>query len=159
MSTPPSNASNTNIPNPGVPFLDASGRISQVWWAFLLAIFQRTGGGGSPTPTPGITLDDVLSLEQTSAPIVMNESFLPEMIFPPATSGVSDQTFSDGVDFTGGTTTTLTLRSSFASASQLWVFFDGAFQGDDQYSLNGASLVFTSPITLGVSKVYVKGLR
>jgi hypothetical protein len=146
------------MPNPGVPFLDASGRISQVWWAFLLSLFQRTGGGGSP-PQPSITLEDVLSLEQTMGAPSMPDQ-LPEMIFPPpALPTIADQTFSSGPDFTPGTTTVLTLASSFSSAAQLWVFFDGTFQGDDQYSLNGTTLTFTDVIPVGVSKVYIKGLR
>lgn len=37
-----------NIPAPSAPFLDAGGRISSVWWAFLLALFNRTGGAGNP---------------------------------------------------------------------------------------------------------------
>jgi hypothetical protein len=67
MSTPNNSATNTNIPNPGVPFLDKSGRISPVWWAFLLALFQRTGGGGDQPPSD-ITLDDVLALETIVPP-------------------------------------------------------------------------------------------
>jgi hypothetical protein len=52
----------------------------------------------------------------------------------------------------------LTLPSSFSSATKLWIFFDAAFQGDDQYSLAGTTLTFTSAIPSGVNKVYVKGL-
>jgi hypothetical protein len=88
-------ATNSNIPNPGVPFLDKSGRISPVWWAFLLSLFQRTGGGGIPPVS--ITLDDVLALEtvpgvqfvemEVDRSIVMPDVrdcvYLPEMVFAP----------------------------------------------------------------------------
>jgi hypothetical protein len=154
------NATNANMPNPGVPFLDGSGRISRVWWAFLLSLFQRSGGVG-PAPVPGITLDDVFAIEQTYGMPPPPADRLLEMIFAPAVAvlPVANQTFVNGTDFTPGTTTALTLGNSFASASQLWVFFDGTFQGDDQYSLSGTTLTFTDVIPVGVSKVYVKGLR
>jgi len=91
-----SDATNANMPNPGVPFLDASGRINAVWWAFLLSLFQRTGGSGSG-PAPSLTLDDVLSLETVPGvqfvetevdrsmvmPDVRDCGYLPEMVFAP----------------------------------------------------------------------------
>jgi hypothetical protein len=89
-------ATNSNIPNPGVPFLDKSGRISPVWWAFLLSMFQRTGGTG--VPPASISLDDVLSLEtvpgvqliegEIDRSMVLAEAkdscCLPEMLFAPS---------------------------------------------------------------------------
>lgn len=58
-----SDATNTNIPNPGVQFLDQGGRISQVWWAFMLALFQRTGGGVPPT-----TVEDIFTASTNFTP-------------------------------------------------------------------------------------------
>ncbi|MFC4275565.1 hypothetical protein [Achromobacter aloeverae] len=82
------------------------------------------------------------------------------MALPLGNSGadIADQTFVAGTDFTPGSTTSLTLSQSFGAKQRLWVFFDGVFQGDDQYSLSGTSLTFTSAIPVGVSSVYVKGL-
>ena len=34
-----------NLPSPTAPFLDANGNISQVWWQYLLTLFNRTGAG------------------------------------------------------------------------------------------------------------------
>lgn len=65
--------------------------------------------------------------------------------------------FASGVDFTGGTTTSLTLSQGYGSQSNLIVAFDGTFQGADQFSLSGKTLTFTSAIPSGVQKVYVKG--
>jgi hypothetical protein len=65
--------------------------------------------------------------------------------------------FAAGVDFTAGTSTTLTLSQSYGWAANLIVTFDGAFQGPDQYSLNGKTLTFTSAIPNGTNKVFVKG--
>jgi hypothetical protein len=168
-----------DVPLISVPFVDArTGLINEAWFMFLVQLFRRTGGtsGGS-----SLTLADVLSLEDTFAPVsqvvgpnalageaifgmIGPKDSMSEMIFAPTVSAstggsVADQTFSSGTDFTPGTTTTLTLGNSFANAQQLWVFFDAAFQGDDQYSLNGTTLTFTSAIPIGTSKVYVKGMR
>lgn len=91
---------------------------------------------------------------------------LTDMIFAPlggsAGSGsgnIADQMFVSGTGFTPGVTTSLTLANTFTNGAQVWVFFDGTFQGDDQYSLSGTTLTFTSAIPVGVGTVYVKGLR
>lgn len=74
-------------------------------------------------------------------------------------SDIVDKTFVSGPDFTPGTTTTLTLPNAFGAISRLWLFFDAAFQGDDQIaSLVGTTLTLTSAIPVGTSRVYVKGL-
>jgi hypothetical protein len=65
--------------------------------------------------------------------------------------------FAAGVDFTAGTTTSLTLSRNYKTAAALWVAFDAAAQGPDQYSLSGKTLTFTSAIPTGTSKVFVKG--
>lgn len=65
--------------------------------------------------------------------------------------------FAAGVDFTGGTSTTLTLSQPYGSAANLIVAFDAGFQGGDTFSLNGKTLTFTSAIPSGIQKVYVKG--
>jgi hypothetical protein len=65
--------------------------------------------------------------------------------------------FAANVDFTPGTTTTLTLSQGYGASANIWVAFDGAEQGPDSYSLNGATLTFTAPIPVGVNKVFVKG--
>lgn len=67
-----------------------------------------------------------------------------------------DVTFSSGSGFTPGVTTQLTLPFTPGSQDNLWVFFDGVYQGGDQYSLSGAVLTFGSPIPVGVQNVYVK---
>lgn len=173
----------TNVPLVNDQFVDPqTGRITEAWFLFLIQLWRRTGGN---TPvTPGISIDDVFAVEETfgiAAPQSLKDSLsvemqmaipsrqeaFPEMIFAPvalttATGGngtITDQSFSSGTDFTPGLTTSLTLSTTFLNASQIWVFFDGTFQGDDQYSLSGTTLTFTSAIPVGVSKVYVKGLR
>ncbi|WP_433705798.1 hypothetical protein [Paraburkholderia sacchari] len=171
----------TDVPLVNVPFVDPkTGNVTEAWFLFLIQLWRRTGGSGGSTPA-SLTIADVLSVEDTfasavSAPTVepnamtlavpSQQAALLEMIFAPiATSstssggGIVDQTFSSGTDFTPGVTTVLTLGNSFANGMQLWAFFDGTFQGDDQYTLSGTTLTFTSAIPVGVSKVYVKGLR
>lgn len=69
-----------------------------------------------------------------------------------------DNVFVSGADFTPGVTAQLTLAANYGSADNIWVFFDGVWQGLDQIqSLVGNVLTFTSPIPVGVNKVYVKG--
>lgn len=74
------------------------------------------------------------------------------------TGNMTDAIFEAGTDFTPGVTTTLTLPAIFGSEDNIWVFFDAAYQGDDQIaSLDDAVLTFVEPIPVGVEKVYVKG--
>lgn len=79
----------------------------------------------------------------------------------PASVGAGTMTaegpFVAGVNFTGGTTTTLTLSQAYGSAANVDVHFDGTYQGPDQYSIVGNQIIFMSPIPGGVSKVYVVG--
>jgi hypothetical protein len=171
----------TDVPLVNVPFTDPkTGNVTEAWFLFLIQLWRRTGGSSGTTPT-SLTISDVLALEESFATSVnapnvepnattlasgSQQAALLEMIFAPigassSTGGISiaDQTFSSGSDFTPGVTTSLTLSNTFANAAQLWVFFDAAFQGDDQYLLSGTTLTFTSAIPVGVSKVYVKGIR
>lgn len=164
----------TDVPLVNVPFVDpTSGRVSEPWFLFLIQLWRRTRGT-SGTPANSLTVADVLSLEETFAFPVIDPSplsremmlgiasaqdSLMEMIFPPSNvPDVYDQTFSSGPDFTPGTTASLTLSKAFGSQARTWVFFDGVFQGDDQYGISGTTITFTSPIPVGVSKVYVKGV-
>jgi hypothetical protein len=163
MSTP--STIQTDVPLVNAPFVDPNtGQVTETWFLFLIQLWRRTGGSSGSTPET-LTLDDVLALETVMAPIDSEQDArVSEMVFPPLGSiasggAMADQTFSSGTDFTPGTTTALTLGNSFANASQLWVFFDGTFQGDDQYSLSGTTLQFTSAIPVGVEKVYVKGMK
>lgn len=40
-----------NIPGIGTPMVDKDGRVSQVWWPFLVSLFNRTGAGTGIPPT------------------------------------------------------------------------------------------------------------
>ncbi|CAD6548636.1 hypothetical protein LMG28727_04867 [Paraburkholderia kirstenboschensis] len=166
-----SDATNSNIPNPGVPFLDQSGRITQVWWAFLLAMFQRTGGTGTPTPpaqidyTPLIDAQVPYSLFQPEqdapAPVAyphVAADAPPEPVSAPyVPADPVEDIFTAGPSFTPGTTTTLTLSKVYTSKAAVLVHFDGTFQATDQYSVSGNTIIFTSAIPVGVSKVYARG--
>lgn len=69
----------------------------------------------------------------------------------------SEGPFVAGTNFTPGVTTTLTLSQAYGTVTNVAVHFDAAYQGPDQYTLNGNQIVFTSPIPVGVNKVYVVG--
>jgi hypothetical protein len=78
----------------------------------------------------------------------------------PASVGAGDlrdDVFTAGVDFTPGTTAALNLSRAPGPVSNIWVDFDGTYQGKDQIlSLVGSVLTFTAPIPVGVQKVFVK---
>jgi hypothetical protein len=74
--------------------------------------------------------------------------------------------FVNGVDFTAGTTESLTLSGYYGSTANLWIAFDGTEQGANSYQLSGYTLTFGSysgstfvpaPIPLGTNVVFVKG--
>ena len=67
--------------------------------------------------------------------------------------GASRQTFTDGVNYTSGTTTTLTLSSTPSASTTLDIFFNGLYQEAATWSLTGAVITFTSAIPSGVSVV------
>lgn len=69
MSTPSTPSTNANIPG-GAPLVDESRQIEQVWYQFLLALFNRTGGAGTPTDITGLT-------KQVTAQDVEINSFVP----------------------------------------------------------------------------------
>lgn len=166
-----SDATNSNIPNPGVPFLDSTGRITQVWWAFLLALFQRSGGGGTPTPVTQIDYTPLIDA-QAPYPLFPLDQDWPAPVAAPqisidappdavavqyAAADPVEDIFTAGTNFMPGATTALTLSKVYTSAAAVMVHFDGTFQATDQYSVSGNTITFTSAIPVGVSKVYARG--
>lgn len=69
---------------------------------------------------------------------------------------MTDQRFVAGTDYTPGTTTQLTLSAGPGSQGNLWVYFDGVYQADDQYTISGTTLTFNSPIPVGAQEVNCK---
>lgn len=61
--------------------------------------------------------------------------------------------FVAGVDFTPGVTTALTLASDPVTAKNIFVFFDAAVKHNNQYTLSGNTITFTSPIPVGTQAV------
>lgn len=74
------------------------------------------------------------------------------------TADMKSQTFVAGSGFTAGTTTQLTLTNTPlpASASALFIAFDGVIQHPSKWSLNVSTniITFTAAIPVGVSEVY-----
>lgn len=86
------------------------------------------------------------ALENVSAAdIVTTEAF----------SNFAADTFTDGVDYTAGTTTQLTLTASPGVINNTQVYFDGVYQEKTEYSLAANVITFTSPIPVGVTGVEV----
>lgn len=63
--------------------------------------------------------------------------------------------FEEIADFTPGLTTTLTLSRDPGSKDNITVHFGASYQGPNQYSLTGTSLVFGGAIPLGTQEVFV----
>jgi hypothetical protein len=73
------------------------------------------------------------------------------------TGNITDAKFVAGIDFTPGTTTSLTLPAAPGASTNMWTFFDAAYQADDQIlSLAGTTLTFVAPIPVGVQEVNIK---
>ncbi|WP_233854126.1 glycoside hydrolase family 55 protein [Paraburkholderia sp. HD33-4] len=138
----------TPLPNP-IP-LNSRGEISNSS-GISCQLFLQTG------IQYAFTLFDSLGNQLWTASDVM-------AIAPIAVGNMTDEKgsggqvgFVNGVDFTAGTTTSLTLSQNYGSASNLWVAFDGVEQGGDTYTLSGNTLTFNAVIPVGTNKVYVKG--
>jgi hypothetical protein len=70
---------------------------------------------------------------------------------------ITDAKFVSGTDFTPGVTSSLTLPLAPGAIANTWIYFDAAYQADDQVlSLVGTALMFKSPIPVGVQEVNIK---
>ncbi|MDR7006093.1 glycosyl hydrolase family 28-related protein [Paraburkholderia strydomiana] len=70
---------------------------------------------------------------------------------------ITDAKFVSGTDFTPGVTSSLTLPLAPGAIANTWIYFDAAYQADDQVlSLVGTALTFKSPIPVGVQEVNIK---
>lgn len=65
-------------------------------------------------------------------------------------------TFVDGVDFTAGTTTQLTLSVEPLGEDSTFISFDGTYIHKSAYSVSGFIVTFASPITAGTSEVEIQ---
>ena len=70
-------------------------------------------------------------------------------------SNFKSDSFLDGVDFTAGTTTTLTLSAAPGTLANTQVYFDGVYQEKSEYSLAATVITFDNPIPIGVGAVEV----
>lgn len=139
-----------DAPNTNPINLDANGQASvwldpTVFYKFVLSPSTDT----DPPTNPYWTVDNVAA----PAPVAVGN-----MTDEKGSGGTPG--FAANVDFTPGTTESLTLSNNYGSAENIWVTFDGLEQGPDTYSLGGAdneTLTFNAPIPVGVNKVYVKG--
>jgi hypothetical protein len=77
----------SNIPDVGAPFVDKNGRLSIVWWQFLLSMFNRTGGsaGVPPVSSDG---SDALAAEYSFVPVQPKKDQGSECFVPPSNSAL-----------------------------------------------------------------------
>ena len=69
------------------------------------------------------------------------------------TGSNSVDTYVDGVDYTSGTTTQLTLGAAPGSENNTQIYFDGAYQNKTTYTVAGDVVTFDNPIPLGTSEI------
>ena len=98
-----------------------------------------------------------LGVENGGATLVADTDPTPDswtaMTFGAGVSNKIGDIFVDGVDYTAGTSTQLTLSGSPGSVNNVSITFDGVVQHTDQYSLLANVVTFTSAIPLGVSTI------
>ncbi|MDR5772075.1 MULTISPECIES: hypothetical protein [unclassified Caballeronia] len=122
--------------------------------------------------------------ELASRAIVVNESEDTPSALPPATSrgntllgfdalgnvtalpitasvgagSLTDEVFVDGIDYTSGSSTSVTLGKAYGDKANLGaVVMSGIVQDPDSYSLSGKTLSFNTPIPAGIPKIWLKG--
>lgn len=110
-------------------------------------------------PIDEINVDGTLPAASSRASTVLGFDALGnQTLYPiPSSIGAGDRIWAPyvaGTDFTAGTTTALILPRTPGAPGNLQVFFDGTNQTPDQWSVSGTTLTFTSPIPLGITKVY-----
>ena len=72
----------------------------------------------------------------------------------PQASQVTHQSFVNGVDYTAGTTTVLTLPATSYTKSVLWIQFDTSYVQPNRYTLTDQThITFTAPITAGTARI------
>lgn len=107
------------------------------------------------TEMRSLDLGDILQVNEDSGGLYI-EGVAPDVLGDaPVYSDFRVDTFIDGVHFTAGTTTQLTLSSSPGVIANTKIFFDGVYQEISNYSLNDDVITFNSAIPLGVNVVEV----
>lgn len=105
----------------------------------------------------GVTTYALAVLNSAGVVVMSLPSVSPFSLGGTASGNMFTKEFVAGVDYIGGTSTSLSLPSNFGSATNLWVDFDGTPQHyPDDFTLNGTTLQFTNPIPVGPAKVFVK---
>lgn len=126
----------------------------------LVQRLSRTYRGSLHFPLTDLT-DGTLPQKSARAGMIQGYDALgqPIMVPMPASVGAGDMrldAFVGGVDFTAGVTTQLTLSRAPGNPANLEIFFDGFFQGPDQWGVAGTTVTFTAPIPVGVTRVYAR---
>ncbi|WP_433705790.1 hypothetical protein [Paraburkholderia sacchari] len=163
----------TLLPNAEQQFLDANGKPlaggSVYFYIPLTTTFKNTWQDSAQT----ILNTNPVILDAAGRAIIWGSGSYRQVVYDQFNNLVWDQTTEDstgglignyidvryvaGTDFTPGTTTTLPLPSSPGSIDNTWIFFDAAYQANDQVSsIVGTTLTFVSPIPVGVDEVNIK---
>ena len=110
---------------------------------------------GTDTVNGGASLS--LSIQDGGATLIGDADPAPDewtaIEYGATVGNMTSDTFVDGVDYTSGTSTTVTLSASPATENNVTVTFDGVVQHHSQYSIAANVVTFSSAIPLGVGEI------
>lgn len=100
-----------------------------------------------------VEVGDILHLSRGGA----DRSIGADVLVPTVGSSgtVVVDTFTDGVEYTAGSSNTISISQTLASKRNAWVFFKGIYQEKATYTLSGTLITFDEVIPVGVSTIEV----
>lgn len=102
-----------------------------------------------PTPAAGKTL------RWDSSGTGLENAGVEEYATAIQSSNFTRDTYTDGVDFTTGVTTDLTMTMAPILETNTQVYFDGVYQSKTAYTISGTTITFSSPITATTVEIMV----
>lgn len=125
-------------------------------WNDTTKVFEVVNPISSQADIGGIADDDTIWISDTSDSGKLKKVSVFDLGFATATiPDLITDSFVDGVDYTSGTTTQLTLSGTPGTESNTQIYFDGVYQEKSTYTLAAAVLTFDAAIPTGVSGVDV----
>jgi len=128
-----------------------------------ITIKKSTGDGNAVTVTPNGTdtinlgASDTLGVSGSAATYTGDIDLSPDdwasVSFGGGAGDMTVDTLTDGVDFTAGSSTTVTLSTAPGSENNVQIFFDGVFQHHSTYTVSNVTVTFDAAIPAGVGEV------
>ena len=141
--------------------------ISSAGSGYAIGIKKTTSDANAITATPNgtdeineVASSTTISTTNAGATFISDTDKTPDswltVDFGPSGGNMTVDNFADGVDFTAGSSTTLTLSSAPGSENDAILTLDGVVQHHDTWSLSGTTLTLDAAIPAGVSNAEVR---